>query len=97
MSIVTFRPGSLVRLRGRERIVESSSEELLKVRPPGGGSSDIETLIPRLETEPLEEASFPYPDIAHPGPFHSCLLLRDALVMSLRGAELRGIFSVALV
>jgi ERCC4-related helicase len=84
MSTVTFKPGSLVRLRGREWVVESSAEELLKVRPLGGSSSDTETLIPQLETEPLEEASFSYPDIAHPGPFHSCLLLRDALVMKSR-------------
>jgi ERCC4-related helicase len=84
MSVTTFKPGSLVRLRGREWVVESSAEDLLRVRPLGGGASDTEAVIPALETEPIEEASFPYPDLARSGPFHSCLLLRDALLLKCR-------------
>ncbi|MDR0708326.1 MAG: DEAD/DEAH box helicase, partial [Treponema sp.] len=81
---LTFKPGALVRLRNREWVVESSEPELLRVRPLGGSADDIEAVIPALETEPVEEASFPYPDIGQSGPFHSCLLLKDSLLMKSR-------------
>jgi ERCC4-related helicase len=81
---VLYKPGSLVRLRGREWVVESSSDTLLAVRPLGGSAEDVQLVLPDMETTPVEEASFPLPDKTRPGPFHSALLLRDALLMKCR-------------
>jgi hypothetical protein len=84
---VLYNPGSLVRARGREWVVESSTDEVLELRPLGGSTEDTQKIIRALEISPVEEASFPYPDTGKPGPFYSALLLRDALLMKCRAGS----------
>ena len=79
----TFSPGELVRARGREWIVLSSGDEL-RLRPLTGSEDEAETLIPELETEPVDYAAFAPPSGERPGPREAALLLRDALRLSLR-------------
>src|SRR5690348_16386101 len=65
-----WTPGSLVRARGREWIVLTGSDgEVLRVRPVSGTEEDQTLIHLGLETEPVTDAA---------------LLLRDALVLSLR-------------
>ncbi|MGH6904508.1 MAG: DEAD/DEAH box helicase, partial [Geminicoccaceae bacterium] len=79
----TFSPGELVRARGREWIVLSSGDEL-RLRPLTGSEDEAETLIPELETEPVDFAAFAPPSGDRSGPREAALLLRDALRLSLR-------------
>jgi superfamily II DNA or RNA helicase len=79
----TFSPGELVRARGREWIVLSSGDEL-RLRPLTGSEDEAETLIPELESVPVEFAAFAPPSGERPGPREAALLLRDALRLSLR-------------
>src|SRR5690625_4915338 len=80
-----FTPGNLVRARGREWVVQNeSTQEWLKLRPLGGADEDIISLIPELEFEPVEHATFAWPDPEIPGNHSAALLLRDALRLSLR-------------
>lgn len=80
-----FLPGNLVRARGREWVVQSDSQpDWLRLRPLGGTDDDIVALIPELERQPVESATFPWPDPAHPGNHAAALLLRDALRLKLR-------------
>jgi ERCC4-related helicase len=80
-----YKPGSLVKARGREWVVEPSTDEgLLRLRPLGGTAEDVQVILPELEQAPVESASFPLPDVTKPGPYHSALLLRDALLMKFR-------------
>lgn len=81
----SFTPGSLVRARDREWVVQpGSSASLLRLRPLGGSEEDITTLIPELEPTPPGSATFPPPDPAKPGNHTAALLLRDALQLKLR-------------
>lgn len=80
-----FTPGNLVRARGREWVVQNeSTQEWLKLRPLGGADEDIISLILELEFEPVEHATFAWPDPEIPGNHSAALLLRDALRLSLR-------------
>ncbi|MCE6967195.1 DEAD/DEAH box helicase [Cereibacter sphaeroides] len=78
-----FSPGELVRARGREWVVLDSGEALT-VRPLSGSESEIETIIPELEAEPVEHASFADPAAEKVGGRDGAQLLRDALRLSLR-------------
>jgi superfamily II DNA or RNA helicase len=79
-----FQPGSLIRARGREWVVQSDSKrDWLRLRPLGGADDDAIALIPELEIEPVEPATFPPPDPARPGNHAAALLLRDALRFTL--------------
>jgi len=82
-----FPPGALVRARGREWIVlPGSSADMLRLRPLSGSEGDVTLLSPSLEDkyEAVAPASFP-PPAAHQAASHeAALLLRDALLMSLR-------------
>lgn len=84
---LSFPPGSLVRARGREWIVlPGSSSAVLRLRPLSGAESEVTVLSPALEAryEPVTPASFP-PPLPHQTAGHeAALLLRDALLMSLR-------------
>ncbi len=84
-TLPSFSPGSLVRARGREWVVQpGGSGSAVHLRPLGGSDSDITTLIPELEPEPPCSAVFPDPDPAMRGNHTAALLLRDALQLKLR-------------
>jgi superfamily II DNA or RNA helicase len=80
-----WSPGSLVRARGREWIVLSGSDaEMLRVRPVTGSEEDQTYIHLALEATPVADASFPKPDPSQKAGHDAALLLRDALVLSLR-------------
>ena len=85
MSEHLYAPGSLVSARGREWVVlGGSSGETLRVRPVTGSDEDRTLIHLPLEIEPVCEARFPLPDAHQLGGHDSALLLRDALLLSLR-------------
>ena len=85
MSGLAYAPGSLVSARGREWVVlGGSSAETLRVRPVTGSDEDRTVIHLPLEIEPVREARFPLPDAHQMGGHDSALLLRDALLLSLR-------------
>ena len=85
MPTVQFSPGSLIRARGREWIVLVGSDaDTLKVRPISGSEEDQALIYVPLEVEPVTDATFPRPTAAQQGGQDSALLLRDALLLSLR-------------
>lgn len=84
MTTTTFSPGSLVRARGREWIVlTGSSSDVLKLRPLSGSEDDATALHVGLEPGVIE-ASFPSPTEAQRAAHDGALLLRDALLLSMR-------------
>jgi len=85
MNAATLTPGSIVRARGREWVVlPQSNAELLHLRPLGGGDEQPTVVLPELERQPIEPATFPYPDPQQAGTQSAGLLLRDALMLKLR-------------
>ena len=85
MSGLAYAPGSLVSARGREWVVlGGSSAETLRVRPVTGSDEDRTLIHLPLEAEPVREARFPWPGAHQTGGHDSALLLRDALLLSLR-------------
>jgi len=93
-----FMPGNLVRARGREWVVQSESRrDWLRLRPLGGADDDTIALIPELEIQPVEPATFPRPDAELPGNHAAALLLRDALRLKLRtgGGPFRSFGNIA--
>jgi superfamily II DNA or RNA helicase len=84
MDAMQFQPGNLVQARGREWVVLPESEgKVLALRPLGGGDQITRILVP-LEHDGLQPASFPPPDPAITGSRSAGLLLRDALMLTLR-------------
>ena len=81
---IQYSPGSLVRARGREWIVQPGSvAPLLRLRPLSGG--DEEGAIVHVGLEPdIGSAHFPTPDPTQEGSQHEAILLSDALRMALR-------------
>ena len=82
-------PGSIVKVRGREWVTLPQSrvekqDQVLRLRPLGGGDQTIATLFWPLEGEQVKPASFALPDPAVSGSQSSALLLRDALLLKLR-------------
>lgn len=93
-----YLPGNLVCARGREWVVQNeSSREWLRLRPLGGADEDIIALIPGLEFQPIEPATFPWPDADQPGDHSAAVLLRDALRLKLRtgGGPFRSFGNIA--
>jgi superfamily II DNA or RNA helicase len=85
MNATQFGPGSLVRARGREWVVLTGSDaETLRLRPLSGSEDDLTVLDVALETDPVVDASFPAPAATQIASHGSALLLRDALLLSLR-------------
>ena len=79
-----FGPGSLVRARGREWIVQPGSvSPLLRLRPLSGSEEDGALIHVRLEPD-VTSAHFPPPDPAQEGNQEEAALLADALRMALR-------------
>jgi len=96
-------PGSIVKVRGREWIALPQSqsekqEQVLKLRPLGGGDQGIATLFWPLEGVAVKPASFEPPDPSQSGSQSSALLLRDALLLKLRAGAgpFRSLGNVAL-
>ena len=80
-----WSPGSIVRARGREWIVlPGSDSEVLRVRPVSSSEEDQTSIHLGLEAVPVADASFPRPLPEQKAGHDSALLLRDALVLSLR-------------
>ncbi len=93
-----WSPGSLVHARGREWIVlTGSGEETLRVRPISGSEEDQTLIHVALEAEPVREAKFPKPRAEQQASHDSALLLRDALLLSLRrgAGPFRGFGQIA--
>ncbi|MBK9426027.1 MAG: DEAD/DEAH box helicase [Gammaproteobacteria bacterium] len=93
-----FLPGNLVRARGREWVVQSESRrDWLRLRPLGGADDDAIALIPELELQPVEPATFPWPQPEQAGNHAAALLLRDALRLKLRagGGPFRSFGNIA--
>lgn len=91
-------PGTLVRARGREWIVLSGSDaETLHVRPLSGSEDDQTWIHLALEADPVTEATFPPPNPAQRAGHEGALLLRDALLLSLRrgAGPFRGFGQIA--
>lgn len=85
MTATTFGPGALVRARGRDWIVLAGSDaETLRLRPASGSEEDQTLIHLALEAEPVVEATFPRPDPTQKAGHDAALLLRDALLLSLR-------------
>ena len=96
-------PGSIVKVRGREWIALPQSqsekqEQVLKLRPLGGGDQGMATLYWPLEGGSVKPASFDPPDPTKSGSQSSALLLRDALLLKLRAGAgpFRSLGNVAL-
>lgn len=82
---MSFSVGSLVRVRGRDWVVlPGSTEDLIIVRPLGGGEDETTGIF--LPLERVESASFPLPDPSQLGDYRSCRLLRDALRLGFRSS-----------
>ena len=93
-----FMPGNLVRARGREWVVQSESRrDWLRLRPLGGADDDAIALIPELELQPVEPATFSWPQPEQAGNHAAALLLRDALRLKLRagGGPFRSFGNIA--
>lgn len=85
MPAMQFPPGSLVRARGREWVVQpESTAEYLRVRPLTG--SDVEATGILTELEAVGPAAFPPPSTDRLGDHRSCKLLRDAIRLQVRNA-----------
>jgi len=85
MSATIFTPGSLIRARGREWIVLSgSTEATLRLRPVSGSEEDTTVIHVPLESEPVVAASFALPRAEQRCGHEAALLLRDALLLSMR-------------
>ena len=85
-----FGPGSLVHARGREWIVlNGSTEEILYLRPAAGSEADHALICLPLEPEPVTPAKFPLPLATQLGSHDSAVLLRDALLLSMRRGAAR--------
>jgi superfamily II DNA or RNA helicase len=98
MTDMTFTPGSLVRARGREWIVlNGSNSDVLQVRPVSGSEEDRTVIHLALEPEPVREASFQKPLAEQRASQDAALLLRDALLLSLRrgAGPFRGFGQIA--
>ena len=96
--MTTFSPGSLVSARGREWIVLTGSDaETLRVRPISGSEDDQTLIHLPLELEPVSAARFPDPLATQRASHDAALLLRDALLLSLRrgAGPFRGFGQIA--
>ncbi|HEL3169824.1 TPA: DEAD/DEAH box helicase [Stenotrophomonas maltophilia] len=83
-SALQFPPGSLVRARGREWIVQPGSVAPLLHLRPLSGSEDEGAVIHAVLEPNIGSAHFPVPDPNQEGSQHDAILLADALRMALR-------------
>jgi len=84
---MTYATGSLVKVRGREWVVQpESSDKLLILKPLGGTNAEITGILTSLET--VDPATFNLPHIEPSliGDHRSCRLLRDAVRFASRNS-----------
>jgi len=82
---LTFSAGTIVNCRGREWIVlDGSTENDLYLRPVSGSEKEITQVYVPIENPKPRSASFTPPDISQLGNQTEAILLRDALMLSLR-------------
>ena len=82
---VHFKPGNLVKARGREWVVlPETRSSLLKLRPLGGAEDDATLIYLPLEQDPPVPATFDLPGSEKPGSQEAALLLWHALRLKLR-------------
>jgi superfamily II DNA or RNA helicase len=85
MAQLQFSPGSLIKARGREwMVIGSIDHESVTVRPLNGSEEDQTVIYLPLEQEQVVAASFQPPLASQVGNQETALLLRDALMLSLR-------------
>lgn len=85
MTETRFSPGSLVTARGREWVVlTGSTEDTLLVRPATGGEQEKTLIFLPLEEDPVLPAQFKLPAPEQLASHDAAVLLRDALLLSLR-------------
>jgi superfamily II DNA or RNA helicase len=65
-------------------VLAGSTAETLRVRPLSGSEEDQTLIYLPLEPQAVREARFPAPDVKQLGGHDAALLLRDALLLSLR-------------
>jgi superfamily II DNA or RNA helicase len=65
-------------------VLSGSDAEVLRVRPVSGSEEDQTLIHLGLEMEPVADAAFPPPVISQKASHDASLLLRDALVLSMR-------------
>lgn len=83
--ILEYRPGTLVRARGREWVVlPGSTKDILNVRPLGGSEEDATLIYIPLERQVPVHATFAPPDPEKTGTQEAVRLLRDSLRLKLR-------------
>ncbi|SDD51357.1 DEAD/DEAH box helicase [Actinokineospora iranica] len=81
--MTTFTAGSLVSARGRDWIVlPDSADDMLVLRPLGGGADDLAAVFPAFEE--VRSAEFPKPESADLGDALAAGLLRSALRIGFR-------------
>jgi hypothetical protein len=88
-SVKEYTPGTLVTLRGREWVVQPSSEEdVLLVKPLGGSEDEVTGIyLPLLrDEEKVEITTFPRPQISDLSDFESAKILYDACRLAFRNA-----------
>jgi ERCC4-related helicase len=84
LTIRNFVPGTLVRARRREWVVQpGSSGDVLRLRPLSGSEEDATVLHLGLEPD-VAAATFPWPRADQEGGHADAVLLHDALRLSLR-------------
>jgi superfamily II DNA or RNA helicase len=78
-------------------VLSGSDPEVLRVRPVSGSEEDQTLIHLALEAEPVSDASFPWPDPRQKAGHDAALLLRDALLLSLRrgAGPFRGFGQIA--
>ncbi len=82
---MSFAPGALVRARGREWVVlPDSTDDLLVLRPLGGGEDETAGVLAGFE--PVEPAEFSWPDPDSAGDDLGARLLRDAARLGFRSS-----------
>ena len=82
-----FSPGTLIKTRGREWVVQpSENKDLLRIKPLGGSEDEATGIyLPlRLPEDKIESAEFPVPSPDDIGAISSAKLLYDAARLSFR-------------
>lgn len=85
--MTNYQPGSLVRSRGRDWVVQPSADpELLLLKPIDGTDEEMTGIFLPLAfpEDKIEESRFPLPSLDDQGDFASARLLYDAMRLSFR-------------